>query len=381
MLAATFAGRRAHALAARSANGIAGDLDVAARAALKAGACPGIALQIARHGQTLYAKPYGWSNLETDTPVAAGSVFRIGSITKQFTAALVVKLAAQGRLSLDAPAAAYLPFFPDDRPFTVRELLNHTAGLHDGETPCPCGSATAKSQLDLARDIAAQKKLFDFAPGTAWLYSNTNYVVLGAVVEKVTGLPLAEAAASIVFRPLGLPATAFDTVEAVVPGRVDGYSPVDGKPGTFAHAAYIDVAQAGGAGAVRSDTGDLCRWHHALFANRLFDAGHVRLMTTPGRLRDGRPSGSHRFSPADDRAYGDVQYGMGFLLPPPVDGHRSVMHYGFIDGFAGCLETYPDQGLTLAILCNADMGPGIAEAFRDLRRIVRKKLLPASAAP
>jgi len=375
-LAAAFATRPLLALGNTAPSfHFAADFDRAVEVAIEAGACPGVALQISHRGQPLYLRNYGLANLETGTSVTSGSIFRIGSLTKQFTAAMIVKLAAQGRLSLDDSAAKYLPCFAKAPAFTLRELLNHTAGLHDDDSaPNP---PSTSSQVDLAKAISQQGKLFDFQPGTAWLYSNANYVVLGAAIEQVTGHPLADAAAELVFRPLQLGDTAFDTAAAVVFGRADGYTPIAGKPRAFAHADFIDIAQAGGAGAMRSNTRDLCRWHHALFDNRLFDAQHVQMMLTPGRLRDGRPSSSHRFSPNDDRSYGDVQYGMGLLLPPPEHGHRSVAHYGFINGFAACLETWLDVGLTTAILCNADMGP--AMPFRDLRRLVRETLLPGFA--
>ncbi|MCB9649801.1 MAG: beta-lactamase family protein [Deltaproteobacteria bacterium] len=339
----------------------------AARAAVEAGACPGVALQVAQRGRTLFARQVGLANLETGTRVGPDSIFRVGSLTKQFTAALVLKLAADGKLKLDDPVHRYLPFFPSDRPFTVLELAHHTAGLRDDDTDAAAsGDESSPTQLDLAKAIGRQQTFFDFPPGTAWRYSNANYIVLGALVEKVADQSLAEAAAALIFRPLGLERTAFDTSAAVVRGRVDGYTRVDGAPGTFTHAPYLDVARAGGAGAMRSCTDDLCRWHHALFANRLFDARWTSLMTTPGRLRDGRVSGSQRFSP-EDASYGDVQYGMGLLLPPPDDKGRTVQHYGFINGFSALLETRLDQALTTAILCNADPGPGLP--FRAIREV------------
>ncbi len=318
----------------------------------------------------------GIANLETGTQMAPDSIFRIGSLTKQFTAALVLKLAAQGKLNLDDPTQLYLPFFPADKPFTLRELANHTAGIHSDENDSSCARETtpALSQVDLARAISQQKQAFDFPPGTAWLYSNANYIVLGAVVEKVTGKSLAVAATEMIFRPLGLARTSFDTVDAVVPGRVDGYSRTDGAAGTFVHAHYIDIAEAGGAGAMRSCCDDLCRWHHALFANQLFDANWTQTMITPGRLRDGRISGAHRFSPEDNASYGDVQYGMGLLIARPDSSGRSVQHYGFINGFAALLQTWLDQGLTMAVLCNADIGPGLP--FHGVRQAAVDHLLP-----
>lgn len=356
-------------------------IEEAARASIKAGACPGVAIHISQRGRTLLSKNLGLANIETSSPVTDDSVFRIGSLSKQFTAALVVKLVSHGKLALDDPASKYLPFFVTKKAFTIRELLNHTAGLHSEEqdVSCAAGPAGPRPQVELAKEICAQAVLFDFEPGTAWLYSNANYHVLGAVVEQVTALSLAAAASTLIFKPLGLTRTAFDTSAAVVSGRVDGYTPVDSKAGSFTHALFLEISDAGGAGAVRSTASDLCMWHHALFSNRLFDKRWVELMTTPGHLRDGRLSGSNRFSPGD-ASYGDVQYGMGLLVSPPKDKHRgilsvpSVLHYGGINGFAACLETFTGAGLTTAILCNGDMGPSVP--FRALRRIVLERLLP-----
>ena len=352
------------------------ELESALQEAVRAGACPGAAVEVALHGRRLASAFAGRANLETGGAVGAATLFRIGSLTKQFTAALMLKLAAQGKLELDAPVARYLPFFSGKSPFTLRELANHTAGLHsdDSGQGLPESPTGPPSQVELARVISQQTPLFDFAPGTAWQYSNANYLVLGAVIEQVAGKPLGEVASELLFRPLGLDRTAFDTAAAVVPGRADGYTPVPGRPGAYEHAAFLPISQAGGAGAMRSDGSDLCRWHQALFGHRLFGPEWLHWMVTPGRLRDGRLSGSHRFRP-EDASYGEVQYGMGFLLPPPGDGHPSVLHYGFISGFSACLETFYEAGLTTAILCNADPGPGLP--FHAVRRLVARRILPA----
>ncbi|MDV2449413.1 serine hydrolase domain-containing protein [Xanthomonas hortorum] len=350
-------------------------LDAAAQQAIDAGACPGIALRIAINGATLLSANYGKANLETSSAVDEDSVFRIGSLSKQFTAALTLKLASQAQLALDAPVSRYLDFFAAAKPFTLRELLNHTAGLHDDiqDVSCPAGTEGAKSQIALAHQISAQGRLLDFDPGTAWHYSNANYIVVGAVIEQVTGLALADAAREHLFKPLGLQHTAFDTTTVLVPGRVDGYSPIDGLAGTYSRAAFIEISDTGGAGAMRSTTSDLCRWHHALFAQQLFGNDFLGQMIEPGRLRDGRLSGTQRFSREED-SYGDVQYGMGLLLPAATGTQRSVLHYGYINGFSACLETYIDVGMSCAILCNGDIGPNLP--LRALRRIVATRLLP-----
>lgn len=346
-------------------------IDAAAEAAVQAGACPGLCVAISRDGASMADSGYGSANLETETPVTRDSVFRIGSITKQFAAACVVRLAAEGRVDLDKAASVYLPAFATLAPFSLRELMNHTAGLSDGqETTCLATAGEARSQLALASEIAAQGNPFDFAPGTAWLYSNANYIVLGAVIEQVTGTPLAEAMRRMIFAPLALTSAAFDMAGAVVPGRASGYTPGD-KAADFVNAAYIEIADTGAAGAMRATAPDLVRWHEALFSGALFEHRWVEEMLTPGRLRDGRVSGANRFSP-NDASYGDVQYGMGLLLPPAEARGRSALHYGYINGFSACLETWIDHGITMAVLCNGDVGPHLP--FRAVRAAINASL-------
>lgn len=342
-------------------------VDAAMRAALDAGACPGIAVAVGRRGAPLFVKDYGLANLETGSAVDSHSIFRIASLTKQFAAAAAVKLASQGRLDLDEAALNYLPAFASAERFSIRELMTHTAGLSDEASPSsPAGAEGPKSSIALAQEIAAQPRLFDFPPGTAWLYSNANYIVLGAVIEQVTGRPLGAAMDELIFGPLGLESLAFDTVSAVVPGRVSGYSPTE-DASRFINAAHIEIADAGAAGAMRGTAVDLMRWHHRLLSGALFDQAHVRELLTPGRLRDGRLSGANRFS-EQDAGYGDTQYALGLLVPPPSESGPVIQHYGYINGFSACLETYTDHGVTMAVLCNGDVGPHMP--FRGIRRAV-----------
>jgi D-alanyl-D-alanine carboxypeptidase len=341
----------------------------AAAEAIDAHACPGVAVAIARAGTVRVSQGFGLANLETQSAVTDRSIFRIGSLTKQFTAAAIIKLAALGRLDVHATVGAYLPAFKALRPVTLLEMMHHTAGLHsddaeDGGSSC---ATPAKTQIDLASGVARQPKPFDFEPGTAWLYSNANYVVLGAVIERVTGTPFDRAMSQLLFAPLGLASLAVDTPSEVVADRASGYSPVEGRPARFENAPYLDVSQAGGAGAMRGAASDLCRWHDALLGHRLFDPAHVDLMLTPGRLKDGRLSGANRFSP-DDAHYGDVQYACGLLISGPSDPNPSILHYGGINGFAALLQTYTRSRTTLAALCNADNGPALP--FRNLRKAV-----------
>lgn len=346
-----------------------GDIGQAVSKALAARACPGVATSISRAGTIVFSRGFGMANVETRSPVTERTIFRIGSLTKQFTAAALIKLAAVGRLDLRASAATYLPAFGSLRPFTLLELMNHTAGLHsdDDDDISASSSPAVKNQTGLAEKIAAQTKPFDFDPGTAWLYSNANYIVLGAVIERVTQMPLAQALSELLFKPLRLASAAIDRTSEVVPDRASGYSHGENASVPFENASYIDVSQAGGAGAMRANAIDLCRWHDALLGEKLFDRAHVKLMLTPGRLRDGRMSSAHRFS-ADDAHYGDVEYACGVLISGPSDPHPSILHYGAINGFAAVLQTYLGKRVTFAVLCNGDIGPDMP--FRDIRKAV-----------
>lgn len=246
-------------------------IDDAARKAIAAKAAPGFSVAVALHGQILLQQGFGLANLETQTAITPRSIFRIGSLTKQFTAAAMARLQEQGRLKLVDPVAKYLPAFGRLPQIAINELIHHTAGLHsDDETASPAPGPEPQSQAALANAIAGQKKAFDFAPGTAWLYSNANYIVLGAIVEQVTAEPFADAIRNLVLKPLMPTTLAVDRSDLVVPGRTSGYS-LDGE--RFANAPYIEISEAGGAGSMRGDAPDLVLWHQALIAGRIVGTG------------------------------------------------------------------------------------------------------------
>ncbi|MBB5207878.1 serine hydrolase domain-containing protein [Chiayiivirga flava] len=332
---------------------------------------PGVALVVWEGGRAVYGRWAGTANLETGTAVDAGSVFRVGSISKQVTAVLLLQLAAQGRLALSDAASDHLPFLKRHAPFSLLELLQHTAGVHDGEYDL---SGLGASHVEQARRIAQQQPFFDFDPGTAWLYSNANYLLAGAVIEQVAGKPLAALAAETLFAPLQLGHTAFDAPMQIVPGRVSGYTPTGVATAPFDNADYFDVRLAGAAGALRSTADDLCRWLEAVFGEGGLPAEFARRMVEPGRLRNGEPASTRRFSEAD-RAMGDTQYGLGLMLDRATrDQSLIVQHHGGINGFAAFAARHVPSGLSYACLCNADTYPGLP--LRDVRRTIFRDILP-----
>lgn len=327
---------------------------------------PGIQIAVWKNGAPLVSLARGWSHLETTTPVSADSVFRAGSLTKQFTAALIAKLQDEGRLSVHDRLEQHLSFFKGMNSPTLLELIHQTAGLHDSEDSTPV--AAPLTQLQLAEQIARQQTLYDFTPGSAWRYSNANYLVLGAVIEAVTGQPLAVAATERVFAPLGLGLTRFDARSEIVKDRAAGYSSSGEQGAAFINAEPIAIEQTGGAGGIRSTATELCRWHHALFFGSWLSAGARQALVEPALLRDGRPITQGRFDPQDHNM-GETSYGYGLLLDRSTrSGGVIAMHNGFVSGFSAYLATYLPAQLTVACLCNVDPRPDLP--FRALRKAV-----------
>lgn len=351
-------------------------LDTLVEQAVSSFNAPGISLVVWKNGKEIYSRYVGLANLETRTNTADTSIFRIGSLTKQFAGALILKLVAAGKLSLTDPAHKYLPFLAKHEPFTILELLNHTAGVRDGDYDAT--SLQTHSQIEQAERIAQQNPFFDFSPGTAWLYSNANYILIGAIIEKVAEKSLADSASSLLFQPLGLHHTAFDAPSDVVAGRASGYTPTGESGSPFQNAEYLDVNLAGAAGAMRATASDLCRWHHALFNGDVLPMPFAKMMTLPGRLRNGKLSSTNRFS-ENDKPMGNTQYGLGLMLDNATsDGSLIAAHHGGINGFASYLASHPASDLTYACLCNADTHPGLP--FRDIRRQVFADILPVKKA-
>lgn len=351
-------------------------LDVIVDKAVLSGNTPGIALAVWKNGQQIYSRNSGVANFETETRISDLSVFRIGSLTKQFAGALVLSLVAQKKLSLSDFAHTYLPFLAKHDPFTIQELLNHTAGVHDGDYEI--SNLKTNSQIEQARLIAQQKPFFDFQPGTAWLYSNSNYLLIGAIVEQVIGKPLAQWAATDLFRPLGLEQTAFDSPSDIVVGRVSGYTPSEKPSVAFENATYLNVELAGAAGAMRSSATNLCRWHHLLFSGEFLSTVLTEKMTLPARLRNGKLASANRFSESD-KPMGATEYGLGLMLDRATrDGSLIVNHHGGINGFASYLATHIASGLSFSCLCNVDTHPNLP--FREIRRKIFMDFLPPAKA-
>jgi CubicO group peptidase (beta-lactamase class C family) len=262
---------------------------MAAKQDVDSGHVAGAAVAVLRDGQLVFSRGYGRSNLESSAPVSARTVFRIGSLTKQFTAAGVLLLAEQGKLNIDDKLSRFLPNFPRANEVTLRDLLNHTSGIHNfTEGPVIDKISTSGVTVrQLVADIAGQSPLYDFDPGKGWWYSNSNYALLGAVIEKVSGESWATFMKAEIFDKLGMADTAADDARDVVPRRASGYSLINGAPTKFRNADFTDMSVPYAAGALRSTIMDLVRWNTGLYGGKLLKPESLNEMLAPGRLRNG----------------------------------------------------------------------------------------------
>jgi len=358
------AGALAAACQARAADAPGSDaLDALCKKIVDDCVSPSIAVGVMKRGRMIYAKAFGMANLETGTPATANTIYKIGSNTKQFTASAILLLQEAGALSVDDPLSRHLPDFPHAADVTLRQMLTHTSGLGNFTNTHPPDKIVQMSRLDydqkaLLEAMAATDPLFVAPPGAAWSYSNTAYVLLGIVVEKVSGVPWGSFLKTRLFGPQGLSDTAKDDVTEVLPRRASGYVAHIGSKTLFDNCSFESMSIPAGAGALRSTVGDLCTWHAALFGGKVLSPASLAAMTTPGRLKDGGQPYSLGQAGAPKVA---MDYGFG-LGVGAFEGHKAFSHGGGISGFASHLQTFPAEGVSVALLLNTigPAGPGRA---------------------
>lgn len=325
-------------------------IDSLATAALRNGPVAGLSVAVVKGRDTLVMKGFGFADLENDVPATAQTVYRIGSITKQFTSAAVMQLVEQGKVGLDDDITKYFPNFPTHgQHILVRHLLNHTSGI-PSYTDIPGFGRVIT--LDLPHDsllaMVGRDSLM-FAPGSGFYYNNSGYYMLGVLIEKVTGQKYGDYVTQHLFEPLGMHSTYYCATEPLIKHRAQGYATAHGK---LVNASYIDMGLPFAAGSLCSTVGDLVKWEHALFSGKVVSATSLAQMTTPAKLTSNRP----------------MPYGFG-LAPDTVGGHRAVGHGGGINGFISQEEIYPDDSLTVVVLANTAPAPS-AEIARNAARLV-----------
>ncbi len=297
---------------------------------------PGCSVGVIRNGSFVYKKSFGYASLELGVPLTPESVFYMGSVSKQFTAASVVLAAEQGYLSLDDDVHKYIPELPDyGYPVTLRQMLHQTSGFRDffdlialsGRDPAEIVSPT-----DILKLITRQKGLNN-VPGTEWIYSNSNYFLLAEVIQRAAKKSLARFAAKNIFQPLGMMHTLFyDDNALVVPNRVAAYGP--GKNGNF-QVDWSTTYDLVGGGGLMSNLDDLLLWDRNFYSNKLGKGTLLKELQSHGVLNNGN----------------QINYAMGLSLGD-YRGLPTVEHNGALFGYRTGFLRFPQQRFSVIVLCN-----------------------------
>lgn len=296
---------------------------------------PSAAFAVIRGKDTLAYGAHGLANVDAWRAPTAATIYQMGSITKQFTSAAIMKLVDQGRVRLDDDVSKYVPQFPlQGKKVSIRQLLNHTSGIHS-YTASPGWAKTWNDALTpdaIVKFVAADT--FDFAPGTAYRYNNTGYVLLGMVIEKASGQAYAKYLDAQFFKPLGLRQTSYCPSRTSDPAFALGYT--KGATGTV-RPQFMDLSHPFSAGALCSTVGDLVKWQRLLDGGKVVSPASYLLMSTADSLNSGRTIG----------------YGFG-LVPGVFNGHKTVSHTGGIPGFATAATYVPGDSLSIVVYTNYD---------------------------
>jgi len=293
---------------------------------------PGVALKIIRNGKPIKTAAYGLANLELNVPVRLETVFEIGSITKQFTAAGILLLAQEGKLSVDDRITQHFKDTPAAwANVTIRHLLTHTSGI---KSYTGLEGFQIWRQLTQAQFIQAiGKQPMEFQPGDSWKYCNTGYNLLGHIIENVSGKNYWDFMSERIFQPLEMHATTNRLPRLVIPNRAAGYEPTN----QVWLNRDADLTEVFAAGAIASTVGDLAKWNAALDGERLLSAASKAQMWTPVKLNDGTSK----------------KYGFGWNVGA-VGEHRNIGHGGSTSGFSASLQRFPDDRLAVIVLTNTE---------------------------
>jgi CubicO group peptidase (beta-lactamase class C family) len=295
---------------------------------------PGLALLVARNGQTLRAEGFGLSNVELNVPVKPETVFQSGSVGKQFTATAMMMLVEEGKIGLDDPLTKYFPDGPTWwKQVTVRELLSHTAGFT--EYPKDFDFRKDYTEAQMVKIVEAIPAAYP--PGTSWSYSNIGYLTLGILIHRVTGEFYGDFLKERIFTPLGMSTTRIINEADIIPNRAAGYELVDGKirNQTWVSPTVNTTAD----GSLYFTVLDLAKWDAALNTEKLLKKESLQQMWTIALLKDGKPNAGH--------------YGFGWFIESR-NGLHIVEHEGQWQGFETQISRYVDSGLTVVVLTNLD---------------------------
>jgi CubicO group peptidase (beta-lactamase class C family) len=342
ILVLLFVSAPAVAAQAASPGSIAKKVDEYLGACVKKGNFSGAVL-VARKGKVLVNKGYGMANVELDVRNAPSTKFRLGSLTKQFTALAVLQLQERGRLRVSDPLSKYIPDYPRGDRITLRHLLTHTAGIPNfTEFPEYRVYMVNPSPVRKTIDLFKNKPL-DFAPGEKFKYSNSGYILLSYVIEKASGQSYESFVSENILNPLNMKNSGYDHQEIILKNRASGYIFTDEG---LMNAPFIDMSIPSGGGALYSTTGDMYLWGRALYTEKLVSRKSLDEMFTPYK----------------------ENYGYGWIIAD-LKGRRIITHDGSVNGFYTHIARYVDDDACIIVLSNI-ANPPMGEISRDLRAIL-----------
>ncbi|HVF40387.1 MAG TPA: serine hydrolase domain-containing protein, partial [Gemmatimonadaceae bacterium] len=322
---------------------------------------PGCTVGISRRDTIVLQRAWGSANLEHSVANTAATVFEGGSISKQFTAAAVLRLAQQKKLSLDDDIRKYIPELPVyDAPITIRHLIHHTSGLRDWGTVMtiagwPRGTKTYTQAHVL--DIIARQRGLNYPVGTEYLYSNSNYNLLAMIAERVSGKSLAEFTRAELFEPLGMSRSGWrDDYTRIVPGRAQAYAGSDKQ-----WRLQMPFENVYGNSSLLTTVEDLLKWVANLSHKRVGGDEFVSMQLTRGKLRNGRT----------------LRYASGLTITD-FRGEREIYHDGATAGYRTFLASYPDAGFAVALLCNAGNVDPVALGHQVASVVLPRRERPAT---
>ncbi len=310
---------------------------------------PGCSAAVYRNGRVIYTKGYGLANIEEDVAITPETVFDIGSTSKQFTAASILLLEKQGKLSVNDDVRKYIPELPDyGHKITILHLLNHTSGLRDYLTLMHLAGINMDSVTtdEDALQLITRQRALNFAPGSDWLYSNTGFFLLSVIVKRVSGKTLREFAAESIFTPLGMTHTQYrDDHTALVPNRAMAYDPKEIQDGYKLDVSYFEQT---GDGALHTSVEDLLKWDENFYSGQVGGQDFLAELQEPGRLSSGKV----------------LDYAKGLRIAD-YRGLHTVSHGGAWGGYRAELLRFPEQHFSVACLCNR----GDANPSRRARQV------------
>jgi CubicO group peptidase (beta-lactamase class C family) len=314
---------------------------------------PGVAVLVARDGKVLFSGGFGMADLSHDVPITPTTKFRIGSITKQFAAAAILKLQEDGKLNVNDKLTNFFPDFPRGDEVTIHHLLTHTSGIKSFTSKSDFYATVASSATTQEMIDSFKNDPFDFNPGEKFAYNNSGYFLLGAIVEKVSGQSFNDYLRDTFFKPLGMNDTGVHTSTALLKHEATGYS-IEGAKAT--KAINWDMSRAGAAGNLYSTAEDLMRWNEAVFNGKVISEDSLKAAFTPVKLSSGEVP--------------PMNYGYGWMMNERR-GLKTISHSGGLNGWMAQLTRYPDQNTTVVVFHNAFPGvprlaPGeVAEIVAD----------------